>query len=54
MRIAELAFMSTTTERSVAMDYASSGGRAGLVFEIGMGMVDRPAELSWCSEQFAA
>ena len=43
--------MSTTTERSVALTYASSQpGRAGLVFEIPMGMVDRGADISWLSQ----
>jgi len=42
--------MSTTTERAVAMAYASSGGKAGLVFEIPMGMVDRGANISWLSQ----
>ena len=48
----ERAFLSTTTERSVAMGYAATGGGAtcGLVFEIQQGMVDRGADLSWLSQ----
>ena len=41
----EGAFMSTTTDRAVAMQYAASGG-SGLVFEIQMGMIDRGAGLA--------
>ena len=44
----EGAFMSTTTDRAVAMQYAASGG--GIVFEIQMGMVDRGANISWLSQ----
>ena len=45
----ESAFMSTTTDRSVAMGYASHGS-VGIVIEMEMGMVDRGAELSWLSQ----
>ena len=38
----EFAFTSTTTDREVAVRYASSG-KVGMVFEIQMGMVDRGA-----------
>ena len=46
----EYGFLSTTTDRDVATDYAASGGKAGIVFEIQMGMVDRGASLSWLSQ----
>ncbi|KAL1520857.1 hypothetical protein AB1Y20_022418 [Prymnesium parvum] len=46
----EFAFMSTTRDREVAMSYASSGGGAGLVFCLSMGMTDRGADLSWISQ----
>lgn len=45
----EYAFMSTTLEKSVAMQYASSGA-VGTVFEIQMGMIDRGASLQWISQ----
>ena len=45
----EGAFMSTTTNRDVAMQYAASGGR-GVVFEIQQGMIDRGADISWLSQ----
>jgi hypothetical protein len=45
----ELAFMSTTTNRNVAMDCAGCG-KIGLVFEMQMGMVDRGADLRWLSQ----
>ena len=45
----EGAFMSTTTDRAVAMQYAASGGR-GLVFEIQQGMIDRGADIGWLSQ----
>eukprot|EP00962_Isochrysis_galbana_P003816 scaffold1069_cov129-Isochrysis_galbana.AAC.4 len=44
----EAAFMSTTTDRSVAMGYAK--GKTGLLFEMRMGMVDRGADLAWLSQ----
>lgn len=43
------AFMSTTTDRAVAMSYAS-GDRGGFVFEIQQGMIDRGAEISFLSQ----
>ena len=46
----EMAFMSTTFDRSVAMSYASVPGRPALVFEMQMGMIDRGAELGWVSQ----
>ena len=45
----ENAFMSTTTNREVALGYAS-GGTVGIVFEIAQGMVDRGADISWLSQ----
>ncbi|CAK0805338.1 unnamed protein product [Prorocentrum cordatum] len=45
----EYGFMSTTTDREVAMQYAS-GQSAGTVLEIQTGMIDRGAELSWISQ----
>lgn len=45
------AFMSTTTDRSVALAYAgSSGGGAGVVFAMQQGMVDRGADIGWMSQ----
>ena len=44
----EAAFMSTTKDRKVAMQYAASSGR-GVVFEIQQGMIDRGADISWLS-----
>ena len=47
----ERAFLSTTTDRSVAMGYAAGeGANYGLVFEIQQGMVDRGADISWLSQ----
>jgi hypothetical protein len=47
----ESAFMSTTFDRKVAMQYASSEqGKPALLFEMQMGMIDRGAELDWCSQ----
>ena len=45
----EGAFMSTTVDRQVAMNYAASG-TSGIVFEIQQGMVDRGAEVSFLSQ----
>ena len=45
----EFAFMSTTTSKEVAIDYAKASGN-GLVFEIWMGMVDKGAEISVFSQ----
>ena len=46
----EFSFMSTTTNREVAAHYAAGGGKAGLLFEIQMGIIDRGAEISWLSQ----
>ena len=46
----ELAFMSTTFDKSVAMHYASQPGKPAIVFEMQMGMIDRGAELGWISQ----
>ena len=43
------AFMSTTMDKEVALQYAASGGR-GIVFEIQQGMIDRGADISWLSQ----
>ena len=45
----EAAFMSTTKDRKVAMQYAASSGR-GVVFEIQQGMIDRGADIGWLSQ----
>mmetsp|Transcript_7696 Transcript_7696/g.23002 ORF Transcript_7696/g.23002 Transcript_7696/m.23002 type:complete len:302 (+) Transcript_7696:781-1686(+) len=44
----EFAFMSTTTNRAVAFQYAKGKG-AGTILEIQTGMIDRGAELGWLS-----
>jgi hypothetical protein len=48
----ELAFMSTTTNREVAISYSKPGreNKCSMVFEIQMGMIDRGAEMSWVSQ----
>ena len=49
----EFSFLSTTLDRRVAMHYAataSADGRAGVLFEIRQGLVDRGADLSWLSQ----
>jgi hypothetical protein len=46
----ESAFMSTTSDRAVAMQYAASGGGVGIVFEMQQGMIDRGADISWASQ----
>eukprot|EP00445_Apocalathium_hangoei_P041850 CAMPEP_0203973722 /NCGR_PEP_ID=MMETSP0359-20131031/99736_1 /ASSEMBLY_ACC=CAM_ASM_000338 /TAXON_ID=268821 /ORGANISM="Scrippsiella Hangoei, Strain SHTV-5" /LENGTH=963 /DNA_ID=CAMNT_0050911887 /DNA_START=80 /DNA_END=2970 /DNA_ORIENTATION=- len=46
----EFAFMSTTTDRNVALFYASNESKPGLLFEIQLGMVDRGADLRWLSQ----
>ena len=46
----EGAFMSTTFDREVALQYASQPGKPGLVFEMHMGMIDRGCELGWISQ----
>ena len=46
----ELGFMSTTTQRDVAIKFASGDeDKPSLVFEIQMGMVDRGAPVQVCS-----
>ena len=47
----ESAFLSTTFERSVAMQYASAPGKPAVVFEVQLGMVDRGADISWLSQE---
>ena len=42
----ELGFMSTTADRSVALEYASSSP-GSLVLELEQGLLDRGAEISW-------
>lgn len=49
MGVVEFGFMSTTTDRAVALNYASNGGPSA-VFEIQMGLVDRGADISWLSQ----
>lgn len=47
----EFAFMSTTSDRDVAMGYATGrSGASSTVMEIQMGMIDRGADLQWCSQ----
>ena len=51
----EAAFMSTTTERSVALEYATRRGadgtaRPSMLFHIKMGMIDRGASVSFLSQ----
>ena len=48
----EYAFMSTTTDESVALGYAKGGDRstATTLIEAAMGMVDRGASLDWLSQ----
>uniref|UniRef100_A0A7S3AUF5 Mono(ADP-ribosyl)transferase n=1 Tax=Haptolina ericina TaxID=156174 RepID=A0A7S3AUF5_9EUKA len=45
----ELAFMSCTTSRDVALDYAVTSN-ASVLFQIQEGYVDRGADLSWLSQ----
>ena len=45
----ELGFMSTTADRSVALEYASSSP-GSLVLELEQGLLDRGAEISWLSQ----
>ena len=45
----EYAFLSTSTDRTQAIEYASGGG-ASTVLEMRMGMVDRGADLTWLSQ----
>ena len=44
----EFGFSSTTTQRELALHYAS--GAASTIFEMQMGLVDRGADLSWLSQ----
>ena len=44
----ELAFMSTTPDRSVAEQYSQDG--FGIIVEIEQGMIDRGAEIAWLSQ----
>ena len=46
----ESAFLSTTLNRDVALQYSRQPGRPGLVFEIQQGMIDRGADLAWLSQ----
>ena len=47
----EPAFMSTTLNKEVAMDYAAGDGSAmGVVIETQQGMVNRGADISWLSQ----
>ena len=49
----ELAFMSTTTDRDIALHYggaANSLDKPSIVFEMQMGMIDRGAPVQWCSQ----
>ena len=46
-RLVEYGFSSTTVDRAQALHYAS--GKASTVFEMEMGMIDRGADLTWCS-----
>ena len=49
----ESAFMSTTTDRKVALDYAGMGGESGkpgIVLEIEQGAIDRGADISAFSQ----
>ena len=45
----EAAFMSTTANRDVAMQYAKGGGK-GVVIEIQQGMIDRGADIKYLSQ----
>ena len=46
----EFGFLSTTLEKEVASNYAASSGKAGILFEMQMGMIDRGASLGWLSQ----
>ena len=46
----DTAFMSTTTDREVAMHYAASRGGPGVVYEMKQGMIDRGADIGWLSQ----
>jgi len=45
----EYGFMSTTTDKDVAFQYARGGG-AGTILEIRTGMIDKGADLCWLSQ----
>ena len=49
----EFGFLSTTTNKDVAMHYAagqSSGGKPAIVLQMEQGMIDRGADLGWLSQ----
>eukprot|EP00292_Cryptomonas_paramecium_P001805 CAMPEP_0113684470 /NCGR_PEP_ID=MMETSP0038_2-20120614/14023_1 /TAXON_ID=2898 /ORGANISM="Cryptomonas paramecium" /LENGTH=963 /DNA_ID=CAMNT_0000604227 /DNA_START=13 /DNA_END=2904 /DNA_ORIENTATION=- /assembly_acc=CAM_ASM_000170 len=46
----EMGFMSTTTDRSVAMQYSGALQNRGTVFEIAAGRIDAGADISWASQ----
>ncbi len=46
----EVAFMSASMDRNVALTYARSHGKAPMLLELSMGMIDRGAQLSWLSQ----
>ena len=46
----EVAFMSCTEDKEVALKYAASKKKAAIVFEVKQGMVDRGADISWLSQ----
>jgi hypothetical protein len=46
----ELAFMSTTRDRAVALSFATKDEHSSMVLEIQMGMVDRGAPVQWISQ----
>ena len=50
MLSAQGAFMSTTTDAKVAMEYAAKASGAGFIFEIQQGMIDRGADISFLSQ----
>ena len=45
----ELAFLSATTDKEVALDFAH-GGAGSFIFELQEGMIDRGADLAWVSQ----
>ena len=49
----ERAFMSTTSDRNVAMEYAAGHNarpKCSMLFQIRMGMIDRGADIAWASQ----
>jgi Leucine-rich repeat (LRR) protein len=49
----ELAFMSTTTDRDIALHYSGASNasdKPSIIFEMQMGMIDRGAPVQWCSQ----